>query len=498
MKKKRAQTFQCESLAELARQLAFSPHEHQISQLARAERLHDEMLAEPDGAYPLAYLQFRVTGLKAMNPANETLFSKAVAHDLREIIDQLSKALSLPVNPADGHVDTQTLAIQKKVATRTIARWRESGLRWRWGRLTEGGYFQVLFSAAAVAAFENANGDKVAYAAKFSQLSAEELRRLFRRAQRLAEATGAEPFTIARHIARRTGRATETLRLILLRHDLEEAPEDRIFGDYTTPLTPEQKSDLFRAWQARVRTRELTRLHKRTRATIYRVVLEKRLELLAAAARPHHFMPTLARDDAQAVFLGSPLTDFLPPSAIAGPADLPEILRPYFTAGTLPEDKENRLLLRHNYLEYRLTAQLGSISGGMPQVSTVEQAEAAAQDAQECRAAIVRLALPVVHSMANRHLPARQSPGLPPREETLLRLISLSLQVMDDAIGDFHPGSAKSSFSHYLGNRLLKRYGQLRVAPAGPADRAPLPELTAHILSRLEGLTGCATAPFVR
>jgi len=200
-------------------------------------------------------------------------------------------------------------------------------------------------------------------------------------------------------------------------------------------------------------------------------------------------MPTLAHADAPAVFLGSPLTDFLPPSAISGPADLPEVLRPYFTAGHLPEEKENRLLLRHNYLQYRLASQLEALHGRMPQVRKVEHAEAALREAQLCRAAIVRLALPVVHSMANRHLGAKQMPGLPPRDETLLRLISLSLQVMDDAIDAFNPATAKSAFSHYLGNRLLQRYGQLRSEPAGPADRAPLPELTAHLHIRMEGLT---------
>lgn len=489
MKKQRVKTFQCESLEELSRQLSFSPHEHQIRQLQRAERLHDEMLAEPDGAYPLAYLQFRVTGLKAMHPANETLFSRAVAHDLREIIDQLSKALKLPIDPAEGYVDTQTLALQKKVATRTIARWREDGLRWRWGRLTEGGYFQVLFSRAAVAAFEAANKEKVAYATAFSQLSAAELRQLFRRAKRLAEATGAEPFTLARHIGRRTGRAAETLRLILLRHDREEPPEDRIFINYTTQLTPEQKNDLFRAWQNRVRTGELTRRFKRTRTAIYRVVLEKRMEQLAAAAKPHHPMPTLALADAPAVFLGAPLADFLPPSALAGPADLPEPLRPYFTAGALPEDRENRLLLRLNYLWYRLNTRLETLHGQPPSVRTADLLDADLHEAQLCRAAVVRLALPVVHSMANRHLPLHPVPGLPPREETLLRLISLSLRVMDEAIDSFNPALAKSTFSHYLGNRLLRRYGQLSAEPAAPEDRAPLPELTTHLRNRLEGLT---------
>lgn len=483
MRKKRTHTFHCESLAELAGQLVRAPHDHQVQHLRRAEKLHDEMLADPDGTYPLAYVLFRITGLKAMYASGETLFARGVTHDLREIIDQLSKGLKQVADPADGCVDTQELARVKKVATRTIARWREDGLRWRWAHLEPGSYFQVVFPKSAVAAYEATHADKVAYATAFSQLTSAELRRLFQRAQRLAEATGAEPFTVARHIARRTGRATETLRLLLLRHDRED-PDNAIFRNYTEPLTDAQKNDIFRAWEARTRTRELTRRFKRTRATIYRTVNEKRIERAKAAARPWHDMSTLARPDAATVFLSAPLAEFLPGNAETGPADLPAELRPFFTSLPPTEDAQSRLLLRHNYLNYQLDAAAKGAQGRLPRVREVERIEACAHEAQVCRAALMRTVLPLVHSMANRHLGSSLPAHL--HENALVRLIHLSLPVLEEAVDAFDPGG-KIPLSRYLSNRLLQRYSQLKSEPA--TGQAPGAELAALVRSRLERLT---------
>lgn len=482
MKKARTHTFVCGSLEEIAGQLLRAPAEHRVQHVRRAEKLHDEMLGDPDGSYPLAYILFRITGLKAMYATEETLFARGITHDLREIIDQLSKDLDLMADPTEGCLDTQELSKQKKVATRTIARWREDGLRWRWGRLKPRGYLQVLFPAAAVAAFEAANADKVAYAAAFSQLSAQELRRLFQRAQRLAEATGAQPFTVARHIARRTGRSTEALRIVLLRHDQAEAPENRIFRDYTEALTQEQKNDLFRSWLARVPTRELTRQFKRTRATIYRVVNEKRVEDAAKTLRPWHDLPTLSRPDAKTVFLSASLESFMPGDQGDGPADLPEAWRPFFTC--LPPTDENmaRLFLRLNYLNYCAHHQCGQLREAPLRVCEVENLEAVCREAQTCRSAVARAALPVVLSLAHRHL-ANTPESM--RSPALVRLVSLSVPLLDESIDLFDP-AGKIPFPRFLSNRLLQHYAHLKA----DHDRAKLSgdDLVAQTRSRLETL----------
>jgi len=491
MKRQRKRAFYCESMETLSKQLAYAPREHQIRQLARAEKLHDELLGDPDGGYPLAYLHFRITGQKAIYKTEETLFGEAVAHDLREIIDQLSKPLELQVDPADPCMDTQSLAEEKKVATRTIARWRESGLRWRWGRLKEGGYFQVLFPASAIVAFDAAHGDRVARAAAFSQLSADEHRRLLARARRLAEATGETPFAIARHIARRTGRATESLRLILLRHDRED-PADPIFKDYSAPLSEAQRDELFRLWESRVPTRELCRKFQRTRTGIYRAVSGMRAEKLAQVRAPFHFIPTFERPDAAEVYLSAPLEEFIPPSFMDGPRDLPDILRPWFTAAPISEDRENRLLLRQNFLKYRFSEDLKRLQSGTLTMDKLAAAETALCDMRLCRAAIARLALPVAHSMANRHLAQMKFPDARMREETLLRLLSVALPVAEDTIDAFDPASAKTSFLRHLGNRILQRFSALHAEPASEADRAPMADLTQAFRARLTGLASLA------
>ena len=80
MRKTRPNTFVCGSLEELSVQLLRAPAEHRIQHLRRAEKLHDEMLGDPEGSYPLAYVLFRITGLKAMYATDEQLFARGITH----------------------------------------------------------------------------------------------------------------------------------------------------------------------------------------------------------------------------------------------------------------------------------------------------------------------------------------------------------------------------------------------------------------------------------
>src|SRR5690606_6852070 len=116
---------------------------------------------------------------------------------------------------------------------------------------------------------------RVERAAEFSQLSSEQRQQILARARRIAEATDVSLNRVAVHLAKRYGRAVETIRQILEDHDRKQ-PLDPIFADRTGPLDASQKRVIARARKMKVRISKIARHYKRTRSTIYRALNEQR------------------------------------------------------------------------------------------------------------------------------------------------------------------------------------------------------------------------------
>ena len=107
---------------------------------------------------------------------------------------------------------------------------------------------------------------------------------------------------VAAHLARRTGRALETLRLLLEKHDRAH-PKEAIFIDRTGPLNRRQQRAIARAYRMGVAVSKIARHFKRTRQSIYRVIYVERAAELHRMRIECSVLPTFARSDAEAVFL---------------------------------------------------------------------------------------------------------------------------------------------------------------------------------------------------
>src|SRR6266508_1794946 len=83
--------FRLDSIAQLARQLTFTPHAALAGQLSAAEMLLSDL--EPTKAYPLDFVIFRITGYRPQKVAPELLTGLALQHDLGLLIEQLSDVL---------------------------------------------------------------------------------------------------------------------------------------------------------------------------------------------------------------------------------------------------------------------------------------------------------------------------------------------------------------------------------------------------------------------
>ena len=76
MPRRPAQTYLCQLLAELARQLLFAPPARRAVIVRHLEELHDQL--EPERAYPLDFLVHRITGYHAEHDVGTLLVGAAV------------------------------------------------------------------------------------------------------------------------------------------------------------------------------------------------------------------------------------------------------------------------------------------------------------------------------------------------------------------------------------------------------------------------------------
>ncbi len=478
--------FRCAPLADLTSTLLGREGALRDAALRRAEALHDQINA--DATYPFAFLAFRLTQLRRDYGVDALYVGQAVQADLRLLIDRLSRTLVLP--PTDGDArSTAQLATDLKVSTKTLSRWRADGLRWRWiapdgPPATPGAQVRrvIGFTAEAVGLYTARRSDKVARAAGFTQISDAQRRRLIQRARRLAHTTDATLNQVAAHLAKRNGRALETLRLVLEKHDRDH-PDDPLFADRTGPLTARQKRLISRAHRVGIGVGKLAERFRRSRGTIYRVLLERRVarcQRLPLASVPH---PHFDHDDAAAVYLRPgliPTREALrtgPQSKV--PLDgIPEELARLYVRPVVSADKIRSLFLRYNYLKHTAAQVRAAWARSAAPASAVDRFERSVTQAAQVRSLLVTWHLPAVLSIARRHVTGLDTPG-----RRLVELLELANPVLIDAV-ETYDAAKRPTFDNVLTNRLLTAFAARDAAASGPA-KARKREAAGQVVQRM-------------
>ena len=387
----------------------------------------------------------------------------------RTLIDQLSKTLALPA--ADGNAKTaDALASELNVSTKTLSRWRKAGLRWRWIVPMKGARPVIGFTADAVEHFRTHQSQRVAKATTFSQLTPAQRERIIARARRLASTTDATFNQVAAHLAKRTGRALETIRLSLEKHDQQQShADDKLFADRSGPLTARQKRLISRAHRMGGGVGKLAERFRRSRATIHRVVLDRRAG--RALRLPLEFVPhaNFARDDAADVYLRAslePVKASKHTRLSAVPVDgLPEGRQPLYTQPVVSPDKIRSLFLRYNFLKHRAIASREKFAHAPARAADLNRIEADIARAARVRRLLDTWPLPVVLSVARRHLVGKPDNTV----NHLLQLLELGNPVLIDAV-ERYDAAGRPTFESVLTNRLLQTFA----APVGTfAKRGP-------------------------
>lgn len=441
-------------MAELTRQLLFAPPQRRADDVRRAETLHDEI--DPQQNYPFEFIQYRITGRRSAELASDgddaaVLVGEAVRPDLRVLIDALSRSVDLP---DEGDGDTAAdLAARLNVSTKTLARWRKVGLRWRW--VAGGKRKCIIYPRRAVELFLAEQGDRVRRAAQFTQLTDAQRDTLLARARRLAEAADVSMHQVAAHLARRTGRAVETLRLMLEHHDRDH-PDHPIFADRTGPLTATQRSGIARAYRHGERVGDLARQYRRTRSTIYRAIHQRQLEVVARVPVDHFTSPTFDRPDADDVLLQPLEVTWLDPPADLRLDDLPPALAALYDRPTLSAEDQRRILVRMNYLKHkasRIVAEQREAHDVLAE--RVAAARDCIQRAARWRDQVVAANLHVVLSAARRHVI-----DLPDRSgNRLLRLLHLGHRILMRQV-HLHDPARRQTFEAFLSYQLSRAFAQ--------------------------------------
>ncbi len=157
---------------------------------------------------------FRITGFRAEATAAQVLDGAGVRADLKQFVEDLSATICQPIEQTPEPVLTvEEVSRRFNVSTRTITRWRGQGLVAR--RFLIGGRPKVGFLESSLTRFVEAHREQVERGSRFQKLSDEEREEIIRRARRMAPIGQAGLIEIARRIARKMERSTETIRMTL-------------------------------------------------------------------------------------------------------------------------------------------------------------------------------------------------------------------------------------------------------------------------------------------
>ena len=382
-------------------QARFAPRDRRLEQIDRAELLFGEI--DSGRCYPYEYLCFRITGYRPEASPALVLDGKDVAHDLLLFVEDLSGTVSQDAEQANEPVLTvESLSRRFNVSTRTVARWRGQGLVAR--RFVIGGKTKVGFLESSVTRFVEAHRDQVDRGTRFRQLTDVERDEIVRRARRMAQVGRGGLVEIARRIARKMQRSTETVRTTLKAYDREH-PDRAVFPTGGGPLDDDAKSQIYKLFRRGVSVEVLTRQFGRTRASIYRIVNEMRAYRILDARV--EFMPHQSFDDPEVreALLGSiPEADPRSVRRTKPPKGLPPYLASLYEVPLLTREQEAHLFRKMNFLKALANRLRDTVDPARAKTADLDEIERLQEEALAVKNQLIRANLRLVVSIAKRHV----------------------------------------------------------------------------------------------
>jgi hypothetical protein len=474
-------------MAELFRQLAYAPAETLSRIMLAAEELAGEV--ERGRVYPEEFIAFRLTRFRAEPRADSVmLVGEAVIADLATFVQEVSRRLALPaVDEASGGggrgraEPIDDLAKSLNIAPRTLRRHHARGLLFHYvlfaeregagrggraGRNAAGGARRLACYEASLERFRRANPGAIDRASAFSRVHDADEAEIVKQARSLHAAHGWSRQKIAREIAGERGRAVETVRLILERHEREAGR--RVFGGARRAATRERRFAC-RAWAWGRPAGEIARRLRRSPLTVRRVINAWRVERVRAWAIDHIALPTFDLPGAAEVILA--------PAAARSGLAIPDAsfdavaLLVHARGRRLEQPAEEARLAAFNFLKRR-AAEAARIDSRDVSDEAVDRAET------DLRWAILLKRALACDLLGGAIVRAEQATGralVQQDGETIRSMIALAAEVIGEAIDTVDPSRGQRCervISMSMDRALARRSINRHAARAG-AIRAP-------------------------
>jgi RNA polymerase sigma factor (sigma-70 family) len=444
--------YRIDRMGELARQMTFTPQDVRSAQIAAAEELLHGI--DPAKAYPIDFIVFRITGYRPKAVETALLTGLALQHDLGLLIEQLSDSLNVQVRSLAEPVLTISDVTEKfDVTSKTIQRWRRRGLPARRFVFADGKR-RVGFLLSSVERFFATHRDQVSRGTNFSQVTDHERDEILRRARRLAVYCQCCMHEISRRIGRHMKRSPLTIQHIIRKHD-EENPAEAVFAHAAAPISDVQRQRILRAYRRGLAIGSLSRRVCRPKSTVYRVVMEERIEKLNRRKVRYIDDPLYHEPDARTAIDTIASQEDLTaekgkPEEVRVPRDIPPYLQDLYRTPLLSGPRERALFLKFNFHKYQFVQARRELEPEFARSRDLDVMESHLGDATETKNQIVRANLRLVVSVARKHLRAGIS---------LMELISDGNITLMRAVESFdiHKGNR---FSTYATLALMKGFAR--------------------------------------
>lgn len=380
-------------------QVRFSPVPVRVEQIERAE----EFLLEVDRreSYEYPELSEQITKYRSDKYPDLEIAGDDLLHDLRCFIEDLSRSANLEMEKSVERVLTvQDISERFNVSTKTVRRWRDRGLANRIYR--SGKRMRVGFPESVVERFVEARGERIRRSSRFTQLSEADREQIIRRARRLAR-FGASLTEVTTRLAKKTGRAQETIRYTIKQFD-ERFPESAVFPHRPAMLTDEDRRDIFRAIRGGASATRLAERYGRTRSSIYRIATEHRVQTLLDQSI--EFMPSDEFSDSEADenILNAEFELDLPDHSDLDPSsEMPPYLADLYVTPLLTREQEQFLFRKMNYLKFKAAAIRDALPASRRKSEDMDQLEGLLEESLAVKNILIRCNLRLVVSIARKH-----------------------------------------------------------------------------------------------
>jgi RNA polymerase primary sigma factor len=210
---------------------------------------------------------------------------------------------------------------------------------------------------------------------------------------------------IARRIARKMSRSTETIRLTLKAYDRDHA-DRAIFPSSVPSLDEEAKAQIYRRFRMGVSAEVLARQYGRTRSSVYRVINEMRARRILSTKLELIDNPIFHVSEAGPAILG-PIpepADGKAPRRPKAPKGLPPYLGSLYEVPLLDRDQEMHLFRKMNYLKYLAQQRRSKVDPSRARTADLDEIERLQEEALAVKNQVIRANLRLVVSIAKRHV----------------------------------------------------------------------------------------------